>query len=139
MLTDKEKKKDRERCQELLKYIQFQGYKLSRNKNQSQQELDAVTSAAASVERRFAYSLLEKLLQYLDTSSVNMKSHVPSSNFSRRSTFKETTKDVKFFSKVVLPLMEKYFNTNRGYFIAVATGGNTSGAASLKEKEMVAR
>ena len=30
LLTDKEKRKDRERCQELLKYLQFQGYKLAR-------------------------------------------------------------------------------------------------------------
>ena len=31
LLTDKEKRKDRERCQELLKYLQFQGYKLARS------------------------------------------------------------------------------------------------------------
>lgn len=40
--------------------------------------------------------------------------------------------------KVVLPLMEKYFSTHRNYFIAVATATNMVGAASLKEKEMVA-
>lgn len=34
--------------------------------------------------------------------------------------------------------MEKYFSTNRNYFIAVATATNNVGAASLKEKEMVA-
>lgn len=34
--------------------------------------------------------------------------------------------------------MEKYFSTHRGYFIAVATATNNIGAASLKEKEMVA-
>ena len=30
LLTDKEKKKNRERCQELLKYIQYQAYNLGR-------------------------------------------------------------------------------------------------------------
>jgi hypothetical protein len=35
--------------------------------------------------------------------------------------------------------MEKYFSTHRNYFIAVATATNNVGAASLKEKEMVAR
>lgn len=65
--------------------------------------------ASGAVERRFAYSLLEKLLQYLDSAAINMKLLKPSANFSRRSSFKTSTKDVKFFSKVVLPLMEKYF------------------------------
>ena len=31
LLTDKEKRKERERCQELLKYLQFMGYKLHRS------------------------------------------------------------------------------------------------------------
>jgi hypothetical protein len=30
LLTDKEKRKDRERSQEFLKYLQYQGYKLHR-------------------------------------------------------------------------------------------------------------
>lgn len=139
LLTDKEKRKDRDRMNELLKYIQYQGYRLYRVKAQGESEEDPNRVATQSLERRFAYSLLEKLLHYLDVSSVNLKSQVSSSNYSRRSTFKDTTRDVKFFTKVVLPLMEKYFNTHRNYFITIATGGTASGAASLKEKEMVAR
>lgn len=92
----------------------------------------------AAIESRFAYSLLEKLIQYLDRATVNMKLLKPSSIFSRRSSFKTSSRDIKFFSKVVLPLMEKYFSTNRNYFIAIATATNNVGAASLKEKEMVA-
>jgi hypothetical protein len=41
--------------------------------------------------------------------------------------------------QVVLPLLEKYFTTAKGYFMAVATAMSSSGAASLREKEMVAR
>jgi ryanodine receptor 2 len=82
--------------------------------------------------------LLGKLIQYLDKSTVNMKLLKPSAIFSRRSSFKTSSRDIKFFSKVVLPLMEKYFSTNRNYFIAIATATNNVGAASLKEKEMVA-
>ncbi|KAK7790956.1 hypothetical protein R5R35_007854 [Gryllus longicercus] len=67
-----------------------------------------------------------------------MKMLKPSTTFSRRNSFKTCTRDIKFFSKVVLPLMEKYFSTHRNYFIAVATATNNVGAASLKEKEMVA-
>jgi ryanodine receptor 2 len=85
-----------------MKYIQFQGYKIHRLRagGSNGEEEDSDRAAASSLERRFAYNFLEKLLHYLDISSINMKSHVPSSNFSRRSTFKETTRDVKFFSKV---------------------------------------
>ncbi|XP_050722291.1 ryanodine receptor-like isoform X2 [Eriocheir sinensis] len=134
MLTEKEKRKDRFRSVELLKYLQFMGYKLTRGHGDGE---DA-GGASGAVERRFAYSLLEKLLQYLDSAAINMKLLKPSSNFSRRSSFKTSTKDVKFFSKVVLPLMEKYFSTNRNYFLAVAMTNNMVGSASLKEKEMVA-
>lgn len=92
----------------------------------------------AAVELRFAYSLLEKLIAYLDRATINMKMLRPSATFSRRTSFKTSSRDIKFFSKVVLPLVEKYFSTHRGYFIAVATATNNIGAASLKEKEMVA-
>lgn len=95
-------------------------------------------STQAPVELRFSYSLLEKLIAYLDRATINMKLLKPSTTFSRRTSFKTTSRDIKFFSKVVLPLIEKYFSTHRGYFIAVATATNNIGAASLKEKEMVA-
>lgn len=82
--------------------------------------------------------MLEKLIAYLDRATINMKLLKPSATFSRRTSFKTASRDIKFFSKVVLPLIEKYFSTHRGYFIAVATATNNIGAASLKEKEMVA-
>ncbi|XP_058809913.1 ryanodine receptor [Phymastichus coffea] len=136
LLTDKEKRKDRERSQEFLKYLQYQGYKLHKpNRGGTETE---VAGAGAAVELRFAYSLLEKLIAYLDKATINMKLLKPSDTFSRRVSFKTSTRDIKFFSKVVLPLMEKYFSTHRNYFIAVATATNNVGAASLKEKEMVA-
>ncbi|RVE49454.1 hypothetical protein evm_005885 [Chilo suppressalis] len=137
LLTDKEKKKDRERSQEFLKYLQYQGYKLHRPSKASQVDTEQTTTGVA-IELRFAYSLLEKLIQYIDRATINMKLLKPSTTFSRRSSFKTSTRDIKFFSKVVLPLMEKYFSTHRNYFIAVATATNNIGAASLKEKEMVA-
>ncbi|KAL1124812.1 hypothetical protein AAG570_001433 [Ranatra chinensis] len=136
LLTDKEKRKDRERSQEFLKYLQYQGYKLHKpHRSESDSEQLA---AAATGELRFAYSLLEKLIQYIDRASINMKLLKPSTTFSRRTSFKTCTRDIKFFSKVVLLLVEKYFSTHKNYFIAVATASNNVGAASLKEKEMVA-
>ncbi|XP_071050495.1 ryanodine receptor isoform X2 [Onthophagus taurus] len=137
LLTDKEKHKDRERSQEFLKYMQYQGYKLHRPVKGGASEGEQ-TATGPAVELRFAYSLLEKLIQYLDRATVNMKLLKPSQTFSRRSSYNTSSRDIKFFSKVVLPLMEKYFSTHKNYFIAVATATNNIGAASLKEKEMVA-
>ncbi|XP_037033206.1 ryanodine receptor isoform X4 [Bradysia coprophila] len=139
LLTDKEKKKDRERSQEFLKYMQYQGLKLHRPSKAGVGSVEGEPGVIqASIELRFAYSLLEKLIAYLDRATINMKMLRPSATFSRRTSYKTASRDIKFFSKVVLPLMEKYFSTNRGYFIAVATATNNIGAASLKEKEMVA-
>ncbi|CAH0546152.1 unnamed protein product [Brassicogethes aeneus] len=137
LLTDKERRKDRDRSQEFLKYLQYMGLKLHKPNRGGQLESEQST-AGPSVELRFAYSLLEKLIQYLDRATINMKMLKPSQTFSRRTSFQTSSRDIKFFSKVVLPLMEKYFSTHRNYFIAVATATNNIGAASLKEKEMVA-
>lgn len=62
---------------------------------------DADGSAlGSSTEKRFAYSLLQKLLEYLDKASVNMQQTKPSSRFSRRESYSQATEDVKFFGKV---------------------------------------
>lgn len=100
LLTDKEKRKDRERSQEFLKYLQYQGYKLHRPTRGGQNETEQASTGVA-VELRFAYSLLEKLIQYLDRATINMKLLKPSSTFSRRNSFKTSTRDIKFFSKVI--------------------------------------
>lgn len=64
-------------------------------------ETDADSGVGVSAtERRFAYSLLEKLLEYLDKASVNMQMSKPSTRFSRRHSYSTATEDVKFFGKV---------------------------------------
>ena len=165
LLTDKEKRKNRDRSQELLKYMMFEGYKIfradelaqqqqsqaqfqrgrinSRAGNDSNFNVDVSRSglATGSSKRRFAYSILDKLLSYTDTVMVKLELLKPSANFSRRSSFKQSDRDVKFFSKVVLPLIERYFNAHREFFMTYygsapttdqksTTSGNTTGAAS---------
>ena len=88
----------------------------------------------SSMEKRFAFSLLEKLLEYVDKASFNMKNTKPASRFSRRASFSMATEDVKFFGKVVLPLVEQLFKAHQGYFITGARADDAT--ASLKEKEM---
>lgn len=67
-------------------------------------------AAASTGELRFSYSLLEKLIHYIDRASINMKLLKPSGTFSRRSSFKICTRDITFFSKV-------YFNDYNKMYI----------------------
>lgn len=57
-------------------------------------------SERTSVEKRFAFNLLEKLIIYLEGAAVKMKGTKPSQEISRKSSFKASIKDVKFFEKV---------------------------------------
>lgn len=135
LLTETEKKKNRERCQELLKYIQFQGYNFFKT-GRGEGDTDR---ADKNPENRFANNLLDKLINYLDSAVPCMKLLKPSSNFTRRNDFKKSNKGVKFFSKVVLPVIEKYFSHHRAYFTAVATATSSAGVATIMEKECVAQ
>lgn len=54
----------------------------------------------SATEKRFAYSLLEKLLGYFDNASSNLMETRPSSRFSRRGSYSTASEDVKFFAKV---------------------------------------
>lgn len=54
----------------------------------------------SAVEKRFAYALLEKLLVYLDNAGQRLQPVKPSQGFTRRNSFKQSSQDVKFFSKV---------------------------------------
>ncbi|OON14647.1 hypothetical protein X801_09565 [Opisthorchis viverrini] len=57
---------------------------------------------------------------------------MPSTRFSASRTCVTSSHDMKFFVKVVLPLVERYFETQHSYFLDPLTG------ASLEEKKMAA-
>ncbi|XP_052768471.1 ryanodine receptor 2-like isoform X9 [Mya arenaria] len=152
ILTEKEKKKDREHAHELLKFLQFLGFRVhsndmdldskgQRKKSTSRPSKDSEADSGVGVtamEKRFAYSLLEKLLMYFDKASMSMTQTRSSSRYSRRGSFTTATEDVKFFGKVVLPFVEKYFRAHREYFVGGPNAPNTGSMASIKEKEMTA-
>lgn len=56
--------------------------------------------ASLGNEKRFAYSLLEKLLEYVDRAAITMQNYKESSKYSLHETYRLATKDVKFFGKV---------------------------------------
>ncbi|KAG9509881.1 Ryanodine receptor, partial [Fragariocoptes setiger] len=157
LLTDKEKRKNRERSQQLLKFMLFDGYKVYRSSMSSYphvQQSGAGVPTSTSIgaitnnnldanQRRFAYSIMHKLIAYTDTVMVKLELLKVSSNFSRRSSFKQTDKDVKFFTKVVLPLIERYFSAHRDFFLASTTPlspatGSPSATTKSKAKSTAA-
>jgi len=77
---------------------------LLRRPSRGQQAEQEQASAVATGELRFAYNLLEKLIAYMDRATINMKLLKPSTTFSRRCSFKMPSRDIKFFSKVILYL-----------------------------------
>ncbi|EJD76290.1 ryanodine Receptor TM 4-6 family protein [Loa loa] len=138
LLTDFERRKDRFRAAEILKFLQCHGYRVwSLNKAEPSAERVKIDSERSSVEKRFAYNLLKKLIQYLEQASLKMKTIKPSQELTRQNSFRKEGQDVKFFEKVVLPLMHAYFNAHKNYFLASSSIVQT-GMASDKEKEMVA-
>lgn len=90
LLTDFERRKNRFRTQEIIKFLQYHGYRIILGP-----EMETLTGHTkvegerSSVEKRFAFNLLEKLLQYLDQASFRMKSVKPSEEVTRRNSFKK--------------------------------------------------
>ncbi|KRX28175.1 Ryanodine receptor 44F [Trichinella nelsoni] len=157
ILADSEKRKHRFRAQEVLKFLQYQGFRLKSPLHRAREEYQQTvvdSNTHRPVEKRFACNLLEKLLAYLENAAQKMEVIKPSKQFSRYRNYTLPSEDVKFFGKVtdgiflainlifcllkvLLPLLESYFRSHRNYF-TTASSASLSGVASIKEKEMVA-
>ena len=105
ILTEREKSRYRKLALELLKYLQVEGFRVSAS-HVTGDEVDSgephsdspsatgvlgTGGSVRNIERRFAYRLLVKLLEYVERVAICVKQNRDSDRFTRSKTFSQVS------------------------------------------------
>ncbi|EHH59544.1 hypothetical protein EGM_09682, partial [Macaca fascicularis] len=92
---------------------------------------------SSSIEKRFAFGFLQQLLRWMDISQEFI-AHLEAVVSSGRVEKSPHEQEIKFFAKILLPLINQYFTNHCLYFLSTpAKVLGSGGHASNKEKEMI--
>ncbi|XP_077586244.1 ryanodine receptor 2 [Stigmatopora nigra] len=134
-LSAKEKNRFRQRAQDVLKFLQLNGYTVWRDRKKTDLDFPATANS-------FGHNLLQRLLSYTEEAQeymLELEVMQARGQTSKGERVSHQQQPVQFFLKVIIPLLEEYVKSQRLYFIAASHSLESKGSrASKKEKEMIA-
>ncbi|MEQ2236038.1 Ryanodine receptor 3 [Ilyodon furcidens] len=118
-------------------FVKEKGMQGVENKDTCKRGLKDMEQDSSSMEKRFAYKFLKRVLKNVD-SAQEFIAHLEAMATSGKTDKSPHDQEIKFFAKTLLPLIDQTFKNHCLYFLSTPSKNLSScGCASNKEKEMV--